>query len=143
MDTGFVALDETGKVLLAREFNLEKRSKSTTEEILSYARDLVDMIPYESKVAIEHFAYSARGDQVSFQYAVGYAIRFAMIDANIKYVEASPTMIKKFVCGVGKGNAKKENVIKDVYKRWGYEHKSNNVVDAYAIARYLEAENAK
>jgi crossover junction endodeoxyribonuclease RuvC len=66
-----------------------------------------------------------------------------MIDANIKYVEASPTMIKKFVCGVGKGNAKKENVIKDVYKRWGYEHKSNNVVDAYAIARYLEAENAK
>lgn len=47
----------------------------------------------------------------------------------------TPGEVKKFV--TGKGNAKKELIIKEVYKRYGFDTDINDIADAYAIARYL------
>jgi crossover junction endodeoxyribonuclease RuvC len=44
--------------------------------------------------------------------------------------------MKKFVAGK---TFKKDETRLEVYKRWGYENKSNDLVDAYAIARYTQA----
>lgn len=53
----------------------------------------------------------------------------------------TPGQIKKFT--TGKGNAKKELMMKEVYKRWGFETDSHDVADAYAIARLVEHDYAK
>ncbi len=53
----------------------------------------------------------------------------------------TPGQIKKFV--TGKGNAKKELMMKEVYKRWGFETDSHDIADAYAIARLVEAIDKK
>ena len=36
---------------------------------------------------------------------------------------------------LGKGNAAKELMLKEVFRRWGYDTSSNDQADAYALAR--------
>lgn len=131
--TGIVVLDEKHSVVLAEEIQLKDGMYSTIYQILDYGQQIADLVPQHSYVAIEGFALMAKGKSVSLLYGIGYAIRFNLIKKQ-NYFECPPTTLKKFV--TGKGNAKKENMIKDVYKRWSFEHESNNVIDAYALARY-------
>jgi crossover junction endodeoxyribonuclease RuvC len=48
-------------------------------------------------------------------------------------VEVPPATLKKFV--TGKGNAPKDLMRVEAYKRWGVEFKTNDEVDAYGLAR--------
>lgn len=50
---------------------------------------------------------------------------------------ASPTALKKFV--TGKGSAPKDNVLLQVYKKWGVELTSNDVADAYGLMQIARA----
>jgi crossover junction endodeoxyribonuclease RuvC len=52
---------------------------------------------------------------------------------GVRLVEVAPAQLKKFV--LGKGVGKKDEVRLGVFKKWGFEHVSDNVVDAYALAR--------
>ena len=64
----------------------------------------------------------------------GTVLRAAVYkQAGITMVEVAPAQLKKFV--LGKGVGKKDQVRLGVYKKWGFESKSDNVVDAYALAR--------
>ena len=49
-------------------------------------------------------------------------------------VEVPPSTLKKFV--TGKGNAKKDQMMLAIYKRWGTEFDNNDAADAYALAQY-------
>lgn len=49
----------------------------------------------------------------------------------------SPTALKKFV--TSSGTAAKDNILLGVYKKWGEEFKSNNLADAYGLARIAYA----
>ena len=60
-----------------------------------------------------------------------------------------PMTLKKFASG--KGNAKKQEMLLQIFKRWGIEFNDDNAADAYALARLtsktyvneMEAEIAK
>jgi crossover junction endodeoxyribonuclease RuvC len=41
--------------------------------------------------------------------------------------------LKKYAAG--KGNAKKQEMLLQIYKRWGLEFNDDNAADAYALAR--------
>ena len=49
----------------------------------------------------------------------------------------SPGELKKFV--TGNGNAKKELMLLEVYKRWGLSLTDHNLADAYGLARVADA----
>jgi len=49
-----------------------------------------------------------------------------------------PTQIKKFI--TGRGNAKKDVIIREVYKRWGFETDDHNIADAYGLAQMIKQE---
>lgn len=72
----------------------------------------------------------------AFVIAVDSVFKSGMVASNGDYnlFMFTPPEIKKFV--TGKGNAKKELVMKDVYKRWGFETDCLDLSDAYAIAQY-------
>lgn len=46
----------------------------------------------------------------------------------------APNTLKKFA--TGKGNAKKNMMLKAVFQKWGFDADDDNVADAYALARY-------
>ena len=67
---------------------------------------------------------------------LGGVIRRALYLQGSTYVVVPPASLKKFAA---KGNAKKDEVRLEVYKRWGVEFETNDEVDAYVLARIAYA----
>lgn len=130
--TGFVELDDSGAVIQKKEIILKNGIKSTEKEIQEYARNIVSLIPSGSFVCIEDFSFGSQGQAVSTQYGVGFALRFALIDAGLVFKKPTPSQLKKFA--TGKGNTKKDEMVLPIYRGWGFEHSSDNVRDAFVLA---------
>ena len=61
---------------------------------------------------------------------------FDYFDDERKYpLKVPPMTLKKFAAG--KGNAKKQEMLLQIYKRWGVEFNDDNAADAYALARLI------
>ena len=50
-------------------------------------------------------------------------------------LKVPPMTLKKYAAG--KGNAKKQEMLMQIYKRWGIEFNDDNAADSYAIARLV------
>lgn len=132
--TGFVALDENGQVLRAKELrgvgeDDPKRMTTLIDEVIAHIRKEEDFI------VIEGFGFASQ--QAIQLGGIGWGIRMALFRRGIQYIDASPSQVKKFA--TGKGNAKKEAMILPIYKHWGFEHPSDNVRDAYVMAQIAKA----
>jgi Holliday junction resolvasome RuvABC endonuclease subunit len=53
-------------------------------------------------------------------------------------LQVSPMTLKKFAAG--KGNAKKQEMLMQIYKRWGIEFNDDNAADSYALARLVSGQ---
>ncbi|WP_341323462.1 hypothetical protein NSQ62_08285 [Solibacillus sp. FSL H8-0523] len=98
-----------------------------TARIISYLDSATD------KVLVEGFAYGARGRGVGFQYGAGWIVREALVLNSIPYLDVPPSVVKKFA--TNNGQAKKEAMILPIFKKWKFEHESDDVRDAYVLAR--------
>lgn len=68
---------------------------------------------------------------------IGTVLRSVAYQLHCPVIEVPPMTLKKFVTGTG--NAKKDLMLLETYKRWGFESKDDNIVDAYALARAGQA----
>lgn len=82
-------------------------------------------------VVIEGYAYS-NFHTLATLVEIGTALRLGLDHADYPYLDVSPTSLKKFV--TGKGNAKKDLVMKEIYKRWGTEFDTTDEADAFGLA---------
>jgi crossover junction endodeoxyribonuclease RuvC len=115
---------EGGMPLIARMKRLTTFHQEVTALINKYAPTVV---------VVEGYGY-ANPYTLATLVEFGTVLRAAVFkQASILMVEVAPAQLKKFV--LGKGNAKKDQVRLGVYKKWGFEHPSDNVVDAYALGR--------
>lgn len=64
-------------------------------------------------------------------------VRLAIYDhyeGNLRFpLKVPPMTLKKYAAG--KGNAKKQEMLLQIYKRWGIEFTNDNAADSYALAR--------
>ena len=58
------------------------------------------------------------------------------LTSDFRVIPVWPTTIKRFVGGP----KKKLFIVREVYRRWGFSADDDNVVDAYAIARWAASE---
>jgi Holliday junction resolvasome RuvABC endonuclease subunit len=57
-------------------------------------------------------------------------------EEELKYpLKVPPMTLKKYAAG--KGNAKKQEMLLQIYKRWGIEFNDDNAADSYALARLV------
>lgn len=131
--TGFVALDADGNVLRQKELTGvgdadPKRMVTLIDEIMAHLQP-------DDLVCIEGFGFASQ--QAVQNGGIGWGIRMAMFRRGWSYVEVAPSQLKKYA--TGKGNTKKENMAVPIFKRWGFEDTSNNVTDAYVLARIAES----
>jgi len=84
-------------------------------------------------VAIEGYGFSNKHTIVTLV-ELGTAVRLACHHAMVPYIEVPPTSLKKFV--TGKGNAKKDQMMLQVFKKWDYEAGTDNLADGYALAQF-------
>ena len=85
-------------------------------------------------VSIEDYAVSRFGGSAIVSIGIGSVVRFLLWQNEIPYLDVPPTSLKKFV--TGKGNAKKENMILEVYKRYGYTSATNDIADAVGLGMF-------
>lgn len=98
---------------------------------------ILHQLEMDDVICIEGFSYGSKGQGVSFQYGLGWIIRYMLHNEGFKVIEVPPTSLKKFV--TGKGNVKKENMVLPIYKHWGFENDSDNIRDAYVLSKMAEA----
>lgn len=130
--TGLVVLDMNGEVVLAEEIKADTtHDPARMIEIMKIIQ--YHLNPETDKVIIEGFAFGARGKAVDFQYGLGWIIRAMLYENKFSYVEATPSQVKKFASN--KGNAKKDDLVLPIYKKWGFESYSDNIRDALVMAK--------
>jgi crossover junction endodeoxyribonuclease RuvC len=132
--TGVVALDPSGNVLERVEIVGEGPDPGRINDVVIRT---LRMIQRTDRVAIEGFSHNSTGAYVGQQYAIGWAIRIGLYVRKQPYVEVAPSQLKKFATGVGRGG--KEDLILPIFKRWGFEHPSDNVRDAFVLAQIVRA----
>jgi len=136
--TGFVAIDTAGNVLKAKE--LTGIGAADPKRMATLIDEIIDHIRPNDVICIEGFGFASQ--QAIQLGGIGWGLRMALYRRGIKYYEVAPSQLKKF--GSGKGNAKKDELAVQIFKRWEYEHKSDNVRDAYVLARIaLELDEAQ
>ena len=102
--------------------------------LLSAARFRITDIAVEDTIVASHAA-TALGE-------LSATIRLAMLFSEIvsdtaQYpLKVPPPMVKKYA--TDKGNAKKNEVMLGVYKRWGLEFSDDNMADSYVLARIAQ-----
>ncbi len=131
--TGIVVLDENGNVKEQLEIVLENGILSSAEQLQDYGREIANYANTPDVVCIEGFSFGSKGKAVSTQYGIGFAIRFALRDMGIKYIVPTPGQVKKFA--TGSGSSSKDNMVLPIFKKWGFEHDSDNVRDAFVLAQ--------
>lgn len=136
--TGLVILEGEGNVLQARDVkglgNIDPRRLGTLVD------QIINAVHPGDVVCIEGFSYGSQGRGVSVQYGLGYMLRDRLYRHSVAYIEVSPAQLKKFISG--KGNTAKPGLVQPLLETWGFEHKSDNVRDAYGLAKIAEAIDA-
>ncbi|WP_426332663.1 hypothetical protein ACN9MH_15230 [Paenibacillus silvae] len=133
--TGIVIIDPAGTVIESIE--IEGQGDSDPGRINDVVVRTLRLIKASDRVAIENFSFQSTGSFVGQQYAIGWAIRIGLYHRKQKYIEVAPNSLKKFATGVGKGS--KDTLILPIFKRWGFEHESDNVRDAFVLAQIVRA----
>jgi len=145
--TGFVALDEHGNVLIEQELigtGRKEKGGISIEQLVSLEDMLYRHLKPEDEIVIEQ---PAMGTQKGVTTGMIHGGLRSMIQRKrLAFNDCNPSWTKKYVGVTGWigeiGNKrrltdkeKKIAVKVAVQEHFGYTHKSDNVVDAYIIAR--------
>jgi len=139
--TGIVILDRQGKIVEQKEistkkingdrYDIEHRLMNIGNEVESFVSKYLDKIYV---CYIEEISFGSAGEASAQLSALNYYIRVYLMTLKINYYTISPGQLKKYI--TGNGQAKKNLMLKEVFKRWQVDFNSDNLADAYSLARY-------
>lgn len=139
--TGWFIIDQ--QVQYGQLKTTPKQFKNPIERVEYIADYLINKIKEHDGVDLvimQDYFVGQQSETVIKLAMLGTIVRYKLLENNIGYLTVMPTQIKKFQ--TGKGNGHKDNILKSVYKKHGYDIQSNNTADACAIAflgqAYLE-----
>lgn len=130
--TGIVVLGDKGELVYTCRIDTRLKGVSRLVEI----RDTVARLIKNHKpalVCLEGYSFGSKGRALFQTGELGGVLRVMFHELGAKWIEVSPSQLKKFA--TGSGNSKKEVVILNVYKRWGMEFESNDEADAFVLAQ--------
>jgi crossover junction endodeoxyribonuclease RuvC len=144
--TGIVVLRD-GKVELAEttknrpELGTIERVRLIRERIIDITENLINEEKTEWQapdlIVIEGFSYGSKGRSLFDIAYLGWRIREDLeqlkVDGGVPWIEPAPDSVKKFASN--KGTSTKDVMIKEVYKRWGFDTDSDDLADAYVLAQ--------
>jgi crossover junction endodeoxyribonuclease RuvC len=131
--TGFYLITEDKPVFMEIKTKPEKFPNEIAR--VDYIADVIleNIKKYKVKfIALEDFFSGQQAMSVIKLAILGSIVRYRLLEAGYSYLAVAPTQIKKFE--TGKGVAPKDNMLKSVFKKHGFDTNSNNIADACAIA---------
>lgn len=130
--TGFVVLSDDPTFFFSTE--LEAKNLKGFERLVWFRKAVNKLLDTYNPVAvvIENYGFANAFTLVPLV-EIGTIVRMVVHDRGIPLIEIPPTTLKKII--TGKGVAKKEVMLLEVFKRWGFTAATNNVADAYSLAK--------
>lgn len=137
--TGLVILDIDGKIIKQEEISTKKDPNNLydIESRMVFIFDKIKKIIDDYNITmtyIEDISYGSTGDGSTQLAGLNYFIRVNLLNLNMPFYMVTPSQLKKYI--TGNGQAKKELMLKEVYKRWGEDFNSDNICDAYSLSRF-------
>jgi len=117
----------------------EERIKYIATETLKKVREAVGLTGLRHvKWGIEDYSFNVKAGRVRQLAEVGGLIKQVLWAATGRLpVKINPKTLKKFIVGTGKA-AKNQHLLY-AYTKWGIKFPNDDVCDAYAVARLVEA----
>lgn len=136
--TGVVALDDKEDKPLYEAVIVSNKELKEVYRIYKVAGEIFDAArtKHPCKVIIEGYAYSSKGRQAPKAELTGMLKYMLYTKGGVAFGDIwviAPTTLKMFV--LGKGNAPKSLMLKGVFQRYGYDTNSDDLADAYGLAR--------
>lgn len=134
--TGLVLL-EGDEVLVNSRLRLPKLKGM--ERAAEQARQLIRTLQEHGwpDVAAVETPFVGRNPKVHAQLVeVGTLLRFPLWSEGVPTCLVKPSQLKEFLGASSKGKVSVGEKVRDIY---GFEHKSDDIVDAYALARIAQA----
>lgn len=104
--------------------------------------ELLDSYPAIDCAVIEGYAYGTGfAHTLATLVEIGSVLRLTLYERRIQCYICPPSVLKKYA--TGKGNAKKTEVKASVESRWGFVSPSDDVLDAYVLARIAREQSTK
>lgn len=137
--TGLVILDlKSNTVIQAKTIKAGKPSMELGLRLSTLISEIRVALPKDvasTYICMEGGAFASEFNTFRLGELSG-ALRYALYNEGYKVELVQPTTLKKFV--TGKGSATKVMMAQAVKERWGYEHPSDDIIDAYGLARAAE-----
>jgi crossover junction endodeoxyribonuclease RuvC len=142
--TGMVAVRD-GEVLFEGKYKFKKEDYKQISETMGKMFADLAKVEYDYDDAcvlcIEGYAYSSKfTNNLVHMGELGGIIKGGVCQEYGSIAVVPPTTVKKFV--TGKGNCAKDVVMKEAFKKWGYDNSNNNLVDAFCIAMLIATEQS-
>ncbi len=132
--TGIAVLAKPGELWL---HTVGSDAKQRTERrLLGLVGEIEGRLPRPRLIVMEGLSYGSNDPSAQERSALHWIIRINFYVRDIPFLVIPPSTLKKFTCG--SGAAKKEMMIREVYRQWRVEAADNNQADAAALA-YLGA----
>ena len=135
-----LSLASTGLVVLGDAADVRETTALTTklrgmERLADIEGRVLVRVGRDTRLwVIEGYSFGSKNMAKHMELAeLGGVVKQALWRAKQTVLVVPPTRVKKFACGAG--NAKKDDMRLAVYKRWGFEARTTDEVDAYALAR--------
>lgn len=129
--SGIVVLDQGGEILSQTLIRVQSKGAQRLVDIESGFDQIIR--PYEDiTIFVEGYAYGAKYQRESLAELGGVMRRYFCLN-NLDFWVIPPRSLKFYVTGAGK--ATKNYMKKCTKERWGVPFKSDDVCDAYGLAR--------
>ena len=131
--TGAAVVDQDKKVLFSEQIQFKNlsgwpRCAAIAGRILGiYEQYKPDM------VVIEGYGF-ANSNSLATLVEIGSIVRYFLWQEGIVPFDVPPNSLKSFV--TGKGQSKKEMMILEVYKNWGFTSPTNDIADAVGLGMF-------
>jgi crossover junction endodeoxyribonuclease RuvC len=135
-NTGIVYLRDgqacVGEIVPKTTPHTPDESAARLEYLYRGMRSSIQQVGNVTDVAFEGYSFGSMNKREAMGEAGG-VLRLAALHEGCRILVIPPTAVKKFV--TGKGVAQKDVMRLAIFKRWGFEHSSEHVLDAYAVAK--------
>lgn len=130
--TGIVVLDKNSRLMSSTLIQSNLKGTERLIELRNLLRECIRRVD-SPRVLIERYSFGSRAGQAFSIGEWGGVLRVLLVESGHEVVEVSPSTLKKFI--TGKGNVKKDMILKEVFKKWDEDFNDDNLADAYGLAR--------
>jgi len=127
---GAALVDDSASVINASTITAAGEGHERLEALVGKVTNLLD-VHAPHAVVVEDYGFANKHSLVKIV-EVASLVRHELWLRGYAYTAVAPNALKKFV--TGSGSAKKDQIMLQVYKRWGFEAATDDEADAFGLA---------